>query len=60
MSLFADADGTAQPEVWRRWHLGTVAPLAGRGCAFKALVTGGVAVTQALAASGLLADGIAA
>ena len=60
MSLFTDADGTAQPEVWRRWHLGTVAPLAGRGCAFKALVTGGVAVTQALAASGLLADGIAA
>ena len=59
VSLFADADGTAQPEAWRRWHLGTVAPLAGRGCAFKALVTGGVAVTQALATSGLLADDIA-
>ena len=60
MSLFTDADGTAQPEAWRRWHLGTVAPLAGRGSAFKALVTGGVAVTQALATSGLLADDIAA
>ena len=60
VSLFTDADGTAQPEAWPRWHLGTVAPLAGRGSAFKALVTGGVAVTQALATSGLLADDIAA
>ena len=60
MSLFADADATAQREVWRRWHLGTVAPLAGRGCAFKALVAGGVAVIQALATSGLLAEDVAA
>ena len=28
VSLFTDADGTAQREAWRRWHLGTVAPLA--------------------------------
>ena len=28
MSLFTDADGTAQREAWRRWHLGTVQPLA--------------------------------
>ena len=28
VSLFADADGTAQREAWRRWHLGTVQPLA--------------------------------
>ena len=27
-SLFADADGTAQREALRRWHLGTVLPLA--------------------------------
>ena len=86
VSLFTDADGTAQPEAWRRWHLGTVASLArllaheltvrletsvklrldkypidlaGRASAFKALITGGVAVTQALATSGLLADDIA-
>ena len=28
VSLFIDADGTAQREAWRRWHLGTVQPLA--------------------------------
>ena len=28
VSLFTDADGTAQREAWRRWHLGTVQPLA--------------------------------
>ena len=28
VSLFVDADGTAQREAWRRWHLGTVQPLA--------------------------------
>ena len=28
VSLFSDADGTAQREAWRRWHLGTVQPLA--------------------------------
>ena len=28
VSLFSDADGTAQREAWRRWHLSTVAPLA--------------------------------
>lgn len=27
-SLFTDADGTAQREAVRRWHLGTVLPLA--------------------------------
>ena len=27
-SLFSDADGTAQREAVRRWHLGTVLPLA--------------------------------
>ena len=27
-SLFLDADGTAQREAVRRWHLGTVLPLA--------------------------------
>ena len=84
VSLFTDADGTAQREAWRRWHLGTVAPLAkllaheltlrletdvrltldkyptdlaGRAGAFKALVTGGMAVTEAAAVSGLLIDG---
>ena len=83
VSLFIDADGTAQREAWRRWHLGTVQPLArllaheltvrldtpiklrldkyptdlaGRASAFKALVAGGVEVTEALATSGLLAD----
>lgn len=83
VSLFTDADGTAQREAWRRWHLGTVEPmakllaheltvrlettvtlrldkyptdLAGRASAFKALVTGGMDVTQAAAVSGLLAD----
>ena len=83
VSLFTDADGTAQREAWRRWHLGTVQPLAkllaheltarlettvslrldkyptdlaGRASAFKALVTGGMAVTEAAAVSGLLID----
>ena len=83
VSLFTDADGTAQREAWRRWHLGTVQPLAkllaheltvrletdvklrldkyptdlaGRAGAFKALVTGGMEVAQAVATSGLLAD----
>ena len=28
VSLFTDADGTAQREVLRRWHMGTVRPLA--------------------------------
>ena len=28
VSLFTDADGTAQREAWRRWHLGTLQPLA--------------------------------
>ena len=28
-SLFTDADGTSQREALRRWHLGTVLPLAG-------------------------------
>ena len=83
VSLFTDADGTAQREAWRRWHLGTVQPLAkllaheltmrletdvklrldkyptdlaGRAGAFKALVTGGMAVTEAAAVSGLLVD----
>ena len=27
-SLFVDADGTAQREAWRRWHLSTVLPVA--------------------------------
>ena len=27
-SLFTDADGTAQREAWRRWHLSTVLPVA--------------------------------
>ena len=27
-SLFVDADGTSQREALRRWHLGTVLPLA--------------------------------
>ena len=83
VSLFSDADGTAQREAWRRWHLGTVQPLAkllaheltlrlettvtlrldkyptdlaGRASAFKALVTGGMAVTEAAAVSGLMID----
>ena len=84
-SLFVDnADGTAQREAVRRWHLGTVLPLArlletelsdkletpvrlrfdnypldlaGRAQAFQKLVAGGVAVNEALATSGLLADG---
>ena len=83
VSLFTDADGTAQREAWRRWHLGTVQPLAkllsheltmrletpvklkldkyptdlaGRAGAFKALVTGGMPVTEAAAVSGLLTD----
>ena len=83
VSLFTDADGTAQREAWRRWHLGTVQPLAkllahelstrlettvtlrldryptdlaGRASAFKALVTGGMEIPQAVATAGLLAD----
>ena len=83
ISLFDDSDGTAQREALRRWHMGTVKPLArllehelstkletpvklrfdayptdlaGRASAFKALVTGGMTVTEALATSGLLAD----
>ena len=83
-SLFTDSDGTAQREAVRRWHLGTVLPLArmvehelsakletpvslkfdaypldlaGRAQAFQKLVAGGVAVTEALATAGLLADG---
>ena len=28
VSLFTDADGTAQREALRRWHMGTVVPLA--------------------------------
>ena len=82
-SLFVDSDGTSQREALRRWHLGTVLPLArlleaeleakletqvrlrfdlynvdlaGRAQAFQKLVAGGVAVTEALATSGLLAD----
>ena len=82
-SLFTDADGTAQREAVRRWHLGTVLPLArlleaelsdkleatvrlafdaypldlaGRAQAFQKLVAGGVAVAEALATAGLLAD----
>ena len=82
--LFVSADGTAQREAVRRWHLGTVLPLAriletelsaklegdarlafdnypldlaGRAQAFQKLVAGGVAVSEALATSGLLADG---
>ena len=81
--LFMPADGTAQREAVRRWHLGTVLPLArmlerelsakletpvrlrfdnypldlaGRAQAFQKLVAGGVAVNEALATSGLLAD----
>ena len=83
-ALFTDgADGTAQREALRRWHLGTVAPLArlleaelrakleadvtlsfdpyaldvaGRAGAFAKLVSAGVAVPEALAASGLLGE----
>ena len=82
-SLFIDSDGTSQREAVRRWHLGTVLPLArlveheltvkletdvrlkfdnypldlaGRAQAFQKLVAGGVAVSEALATSGLLAD----
>ena len=83
-SLFLDSDGTSQREAVRRWHLGTVLPLArlleyelsaklespvrlrfdnypmdlaGRAQALQKLVAGGVAVNEALAVSGLLADG---
>ena len=83
VSLFIDADGTAQREAWRRWHLGTVQPLAkllaheltmrletpvklkldkyptdlaGRAGAFKALVTGGMDIAEAVAVAGLLTD----
>ena len=83
-ALFTEAaDGTAQREALRRWHLGTVLPLArllehelrakleadvrlrfdpypldvqGRSAAFAKLVAGGMAVPEALAASGLLSD----
>lgn len=77
------ADGTAQREGLRRWHMGTVVPLArileheltlrletdvrltfdgyamdlqSRASTFQKLVAGGVAVNEALATSGLLAD----
>ena len=87
VSLFTDADGTAQREAWRRWHLGTVQPLAkllsheitvrletpvtlkldkyptdlaGRASAFKALVTGGMDIAEAVAVAGLLTDDTAA
>ena len=83
ISLFSDSDGTSQREALRRWHMGTVRPLArlleheltdkletpvrlkfdgypldlaGRAGAFQKLVAGGVAVTEALAVSGLLID----
>ncbi len=83
VSLFTDADGTAQREAWRRWHLGTVQPLAkllaheltdqlgtpvtlrldkyptdlaGRASAFKALVSGGMDIADAVATAGLLID----
>ncbi len=83
MSLFSDSDGTAQREALRRWHMGTVRPLArllaheltmrletpvalkfdgypldlqARAATFQKLVAGGVAVSEALATSGLLAD----
>ena len=83
-SLFVDSDGTSQREAVRRWHLGTVLPLArlleyeltvkletgvrlkfdsypldlaGRAQAFQKLVAGGVGVNEALATSGLLAEG---
>lgn len=82
--LFSPADGTAQREAVRRWHLNLVLPmarllqdelsakleatvrlefdaypldLAGRAQAFQKLVAGGVGVNEALATSGLLADG---
>ena len=81
--LFAPADGTAQREALRRWHMGVVRPLArvleaeleakldtpvtlkfdgypldlqSRAATFQKLVAGGVAVTEALATAGLLAD----
>ena len=64
-SLFVDADGTAQREAVRRWHLGTVIPLAdsypldlaGRAQAFQKLVAGGMDIDRALAVSGLMTDG---
>ena len=90
VSLFSDSDGTAQREALRRWHMGTVRPLArllassrgheltmrlergrfpvalkfdgypldlqARAATFQKLVAGGVAVSEALATSGLLAD----
>ena len=82
-ALFTNSDGTSQREALRRWHMGTVRPLArmleheltakletpvklkfdgypldlqARASTFKALVAGGVAVNEALAVSGLLAD----
>ena len=83
ISLFNDSDGTSQREALRRWHMGTVRPLAvllehelatkldttvqlrfdryptdlaGRAAAFKALVTGGMAIADAVATAGLLID----
>ncbi len=84
VSLFSDADGTAQREALRRFHLFTVLPalklierelqaqvdggirltvdhygadLAGRAATFKKLVEGGMALPDAVAASGVLVDG---
>ena len=81
ISLFDSSDGTSQREALRRWHMGTVRPLArmlehelsakletpvrlkfdgypldlqARASTFQKLVAGGVAVTEALATSGLL------
>ena len=75
------ADGTAQREVLRRWHMGTVLPLArilewelsnklgetvtlafdkypqdlaGRAQAFQKMVAGGMGMTEAAAASGIM------
>ena len=83
-SLFLDSDGTSQREGLRRWHLGTVLPLAkviehelsakletevrlrfdnypldlaGRAASFQKLVAAGMGINEALATTGLLADG---
>ena len=83
IALFDDSDGTSQRESLRRWHMGTVRPLArlleheltdkletpvrlkfdgypldlqARAATFQKLVGGGVAVTEALAVSGLLIE----
>ena len=83
-AMFTDgADGTAQREALRRWHMNTVLPLVkileheltlrletpvkltldrygqdiqGRASAFKAAVSGGMAIDKALAVTGLLMD----